>query len=210
MVTMEVVDWNKQKVSSVELQSKIFDVEVRKDILHTVVRWQLACRRSGNHQAKTRAMVSGGGSKPFKQKGTGNARQGSSRSPLLEGGGVIFAPQPRDYSYTVPKKQKRKALCSALSYLKGEGRLFVIDQLDSPDGKTKILASCLHSLGVKQALFIDKEVNPLFQRAIRNIPRVRYNNVEGVNVYDLLKYNCLVLTPKAVKALECRCLGESD
>ena len=209
MAHVEVIDWSQKKVGSVELSDEVFGTEVRRDLLHSIVRWQLACRRRGTHQAKTRAMVSGGGSKPFKQKGTGNARQGSSRSPLLEGGGVIFAPRPRDYSYTMLKKQKRQGLRSALSYLKAEGRFFVIDEMKSAKGKTKELVHCLKSFGVNKALLIDDKVDPLFQRAAHNIPKIRYNSVDGVNVYDLLKYDCAIVTAAAVKLLEVRC-GRED
>jgi large subunit ribosomal protein L4 len=116
MATVEVVNWNKKKVGTVELASSVFEAPIRKDILHEVVKWQLASRRQGTHKAKTRSEVSGGGKKPFKQKGTGNARQGSSRSPLMPGGGILFGPTPRDYSYTLPKKVKQIGLRSALSF----------------------------------------------------------------------------------------------
>lgn len=201
MTSVEVIDWNQKKVGTVELSDQVFGVEVCKNLLHSVVRWQLAGRRRGTHQAKTRAMVRGGGAKPFRQKKTGNARQGSSRSPLLESGGVIFPPSPRDYSYTMLKKQKRQGLYSALSYLKSEGRLLVVDKMQSPEGKTKDLAKDLKSLGVSRALLIDTRIDPLFRRASRNIPRIRYNNVHGVNVYDLLKYDCAIMTSRAVEEL---------
>lgn len=205
MASVEVVNWNQKKVSSAELSDEIFGVEVRRDILHSMVRWQLACRRSGTHQVKTRRMVSGGGRKPFKQKGTGNARQGSIRSPLLEGGGVIFGPKPRDYSYTMLKKVKKQGLRAALSYLMSEKRLIIVDEMKSSEGRTKELAQNLKSLGVSKVLLIDDKLDPLFQRAARNIPTVRYNTPEGVNVYDLLRYNCAVMTSSAVKALELHC-----
>lgn len=210
MASVAVMNWNKEKVSSVELSDEVFGVSVRRDILHAVVRWQLASRRRGTHQAKTRAMVSGGGRKPFKQKGTGQARQGSSRSPLLEGGGVIFPPSLRDYSYTLLRKVKRQGMASALSYLKEKGHLFVIEEMASSEGKTKELAQRLKSFGVHKVLLVDGQINPLFQRAARNLPQVRYNNPEGINVYDLLKYNCLLMTPRAVAAVEARCGKEKS
>ena len=120
MASVDVLDWKKKKVGSVELPATVFEQEVRKDLLHTVVRWQLASRRAGTHQAKTRGMVRGSSAKPFKQKGTGNARQGNKRSPLLRGGAITFGPEPRDYSYTLPKKIKKKAMKSALSHLMKE------------------------------------------------------------------------------------------
>src|SRR3954466_8803727 len=139
MASVDVVNWDKKKVGSVDLDASVFDIVVKKEILQTVVRWQLACRRQGTHKAKTRAEVSGGGKKPFKQKGTGNARQGSIRSPLMPGGGTMFGPEPRDYSYALPKKVRRLALSMALSFLNKEGRLFVIDAMDSKEGKTNEL-----------------------------------------------------------------------
>ena len=115
MIKTDVFNWENKKVGQVEVPEPLFETPLRKDLLYDVVRWQLACRRRGTHKAKTKSEVRGGGAKPFRQKGTGNARQGSSRSPLLEGGGVIFPPTPRDYSYNLNKKQKKKALCVALS-----------------------------------------------------------------------------------------------
>ena len=205
MASVDVLNWNKEKVGTVELSDDVFDVEARRDILHAVVKWQLAGRRKGNHQAKTRAMVRGGGKKPFKQKGTGRARQGSSRSPLLEGGGVIFPPRPRDYSYKMLKKLKRRGLSCALSYLMSQGRVFVMEKMTSSEGKTKELSRRLKSFDVEQAFLVDDRIDSLFQRAARNLPKVRYNNPDGVNVYDLLKYNCLMITPAAATAVEARC-----
>ena len=204
MASLQVFDWNKKEVGSVEASSDVFEAEVRKDVLHSVVRWQLACRRQGAHKAKTRAEVRGGGKKPFKQKGTGNARQGSSRSPLLESGGVIFGPSPRDYSYNLPKKLKKLGMKSALSYLKSEGRLFVLKSIESSDGKTKSFAENVKSLGLKKAFVVDLEKNDMVARATKNLPKVKYTQVMGVNVYDLLKYDSLVISEGALKALEDR------
>src|SRR3989344_1516205 len=117
MATVNITNWNKEKVGQVELASNVFEVEVKKDVLHTVVRWQLASRRQGTHMTKTKGLVSGGGKKPFKQKGTGNARQGSTRSPLMPGGGTMFGPSPRNYAYVLPKKTRKVGLSMALSYL---------------------------------------------------------------------------------------------
>ncbi|HMN68140.1 MAG TPA: 50S ribosomal protein L4, partial [Bdellovibrionales bacterium] len=159
MATVDVLGWDKKKVGSVDLDASVFDITVKKEILQTVVRWQLACRRRGTHKAKTRAEVSGGGKKPFKQKGTGNARQGSTRSPLMPGGGITFGPVPRDYSYALPKKVRRLGLRTALSFLKKEGRLFVIDGLTSSDGKTKDLAKKLKDFGLEKGVLIDASAN---------------------------------------------------
>src|SRR4051812_9356573 len=189
MATVDVLDWDKKKVGSVDLDASVFAIPVKPGILQTVVRWQLACRRSGTHSSKTRGEVSGGGKKPFKQKGTGNARQGSIRSPLMPGGGVTFGPLPRDYSYQLPKKVRQLGLRTALSHLKKEGKLFVVDAMKSTDGKTKALAEKLQAFGLKKACLIDAELDPMFNRASKNIPKFRYYGVEGMNVYDLLKYD---------------------
>lgn len=204
MATVDVLDWDKKKVGSVELDASVFDITVKKEILQTVVRWQLACRRRGTHKAKTRGEVSGGGKKPFKQKGTGNARQGSIRSPLMPGGGVTFGPIPRDYSYVLPKKMKRLGLRTALSFLKKEGRLLVVDSMKS-EGKTKELAKRLSDLGVQKAVMIDGALNDQFNRASRNLPKFRYYGVEGLNVYDLLKYDTAIITKDSIAKIVERC-----
>lgn len=205
MASVAVYDWNKKEVGSVDLPESVFACEVRKDILHQVIRWQLACRRQGTHNAKTRAFVSGGGRKPFKQKGTGNARQGSTRSPLNPGGAVIFGPQPRDYSYTLPKKVRQAGLKSALSYLNKEGRFFVVEDMSSEQGKTKELASKFSNFGLKKAVLLDSSENTLFQRASRNFPSVRYYSVDGMNAYDLLKFDAAIVTKAALERIVARC-----
>ncbi len=201
MATVDVLGWDKKKVGSVDLDASVFEIPVKKEILQTVVRWQLACRRAGTHKSKTRAEVSGGGKKPFKQKGTGNARQGSTRSPLMPGGGITFGPVPRDYSYVLPKKVKRLGLRTALSFLKKEGRLFVVDAMTSSEGKTKDLASSLKKFGVEKAVLIDSKADAKFGRASRNLAKYRYYGVEGLNVYDLLKYDNVLLTKASVATI---------
>ncbi|NJM09508.1 MAG: 50S ribosomal protein L4 [Bdellovibrionaceae bacterium] len=205
MASVDVLGWDKKKVGSVELEPSVFDITVKKEILQTVVRWQLACRRQGTHKAKTRGEVSGGGKKPFKQKGTGNARQGSIRSPLMPGGGIAFGPEPRDYSYVLPKKVKRLGLRTALSFLKKEGRLFVVDAMTSTDGKTKDLAKKLEGFGLKKAVLIDSAADDKFNRASRNLPKFRYTAVEGMNVYDLLKYDNVIIAKGSIDAIIERC-----
>lgn len=205
MSTVDVLGWDKKKVGSVELDSTVFDIPVKEEILQTVVRWQLACRRQGTHKAKTRGEVSGGGKKPFKQKGTGNARQGSTRSPLMPGGGITFGPEPRDYSYALPKKVRRLGLRTALSRLQKQGRLFVVDGMTSSDGKTKELANRLKGFGLNKAVLIDSKVDQGFTRASKNLPRFRYYGVEGLNVYDLMKYDTAVITKESVAKIVERC-----
>lgn len=204
MATVDVLGWDKKKVGSVELDASIFEIPVKKEILQTVVRWQLACRRQGTHKAKTRGEVSGGGKKPFKQKGTGNARQGSNRSPLMPGGGITFGPVPRDYSYVLPKKMRRLGLRTALSFLKKEGRLLVIDSMTS-EGKTKEMAKRLSGLGLKKAVLIDGDADAKTTRASRNLPTFRYYGVEGMNVYDLLKYDTAILSKSSLQKIVERC-----
>lgn len=208
MANVDVLSWDKKKVGSVDLDASVFDVKVKKEILQTVVRWQLACRRQGTHKAKTRGEVSGGGKKPFKQKGTGNARQGSIRSPLMPGGGITFGPEPRDYSYVLPKKVKRLGLRTALSQLKKEGKLFVVDSMTSTDGKTKDIAQKLKNFGVAKAILIDGKADAKFSQASRNLAKFRYMGVEGMNVYDLLKYDTVILSKGSIAAIVERC-GEA-
>ncbi len=204
MAKVAVFDWDKNKVGEVELPAAIFEQPVRKDILHTVVRWQLAKRRQGTAATKTKGLVSGGGKKPFKQKGTGNARQGSSRSPLMPGGGTVFGPQPRDYSYTLPKKVRQAGLRSALSYLHSEGRFFVVNDMKS-EGKTNELAKRLKKFGVEKAVLIDVTADELFLRAARNLQKYRYYPVDGMNVYDLLKYDTAIVTKASLERIASRC-----
>lgn len=204
MAKVTVYNWEKKKVGEVELSAEVFEQPVRKDLLHTVVRWQLACRRQGTHMTKTKGLVSGGGKKPFKQKGTGNARQGSTRSPLMPGGGTMFGPMPRDYSYNLPKKVRQAGLRSALSYLQSEGRLFIVDEMSS-QGKAKELSKRLETFGLNKAVLIDREMNDLFDRASRNLTGFRYYSVDGLNVYDLLKYDTAVVTKASLERIMGRC-----
>jgi large subunit ribosomal protein L4 len=207
MAKIEVLNWEKKAVGSVDLPTEIFEQPVREDILHTIVRWQLAGRRQGTHQAKTRAEVSGGGKKPFKQKGTGNARQGSNRSPLMPGGAVLFGPRPRSYAYSLPKQFKRLALRTALSALYRDKKLHVVDTMAS-EGKTNELAKRLKNFGLSKALLIDHTADANFQRASKNLPNYKYFSVEGLNVFDVLKYKDLVMTKGAVEKIINRCKAE--
>jgi len=204
MAKVEVLNWDKKKVGEVELVASVFEQPSRKDLLHTIVRWQLAGRRQGTHMTKTKGLVSGGGKKPFKQKGTGGARQGSNRSPLMPGGGTAFGPQPRDYSYKLPKKVKQAGLRSALSYLVSTGKLFVVESMKS-EGKTNELGKRLEKFGLAKTLLIDAEVDHGFERAARNLEKVRYYSVEGLNVYDLLKYDSAVITTASLSKILIRC-----
>jgi large subunit ribosomal protein L4 len=206
MATVEVLGWDSQKkVGSLNLNPEVFEQPVKKAVLHSLVKWQLAKRRRGTHKAKAKGEVRGGGKKPFKQKGTGNARQGSSRSPLNPGGGVIFGPTPRSYEYTLPRKLKQSGLKSALSFLLAEGRLFVVDQMKSEAGKTKALVTGLTGFGLKKAVLIDSAAQDSLKRASKNLRSYRYYGVEGLNVFDLLKYDAVIVAKEAVAAIEKRC-----
>lgn len=204
MATANVLNWKKEKVGTVELSPEVFEREVKKEILHEVVKWQLACRRQGTHMTKTKGLVSGGGKKPFKQKGTGNARQGSTRSPLMPGGGTTFGPLPRSYAYVLPKKVRRLGLSMALSHLVKEGRLFVVDTMDSK-GKTNELQKSLKGLGVSKAVLVDAQQNEMVKRASKNLEKFKYFPVEGLNVFDLLKYDAAVITKESVAKIVDRC-----
>ncbi len=205
MAKVDVLDWEKKKVGQADLDPEVFEQKVNKAVLHAITKWQLASRRSGTHQAKSKGMVSGGGKKPFKQKGTGSARQGSSRSPLLVGGGVVFPPKPRNYSYSIPKKMKHEGFKSALSLLVSTGRFMVLDKLSLNEGKTKEIAGNLKNLGFEKAVLIDGSANDKTARAARNLPKFRYYSVDGMNVYDLLKYNAAVVSKDALEKIVARC-----
>lgn len=207
MATVNVLSWKKENVGQVELAADVFEVPVKKEVLHTVVQWQLASRRQGTHMTKTKGLVSGGGKKPFKQKGTGGARQGSSRSILMPGGGTAFGPQPRSYAFVLPKKVRRLGLSMALSHLQAEGKLFVVDSMTS-EGKTAELNKRLAAFGLKKAVLVDSVVDEKFSRATKNLGSFKYFPVEGLNVFDLLKYDAAVITKDSVAKIVDRCSME--
>lgn len=204
MATINVLNWKKEKVGTVELSPEVFEREVKTELLHEVVKWQLASRRQGTAMTKTKGLVSGGGKKPFKQKGTGNARQGSTRSPLMPGGGTTFGPQPRSYAYVLPKKVRRLGLSMALSHLVKEGRLFVVENMKS-EGKTNEISKRLKGFGIGKAVLVDAQNDEIFKRATRNLHTFKYFPVEGLNVFDLLKYDAAVITKESVAKIVDRC-----
>jgi large subunit ribosomal protein L4 len=183
------------------LPPAVFSQPVRRHLLYEVVRMQQANRRAGTSATKTRALVSGGGKKPWRQKGTGRARAGSSRSPLWRGGAVIFGPQPRDYSYRLPASARRAALCSALAAKVREGKLIVLDKIALEAPKTKLLVKLMSELQVESAVIMTQGRDDGLERAARNLPLIKVLRTEGANVYDLLRYDRLVLTQDAVQAL---------
>lgn len=188
----------------IELNDAIFGLEPRADILHRMVNWQLAKRRSGNHKTKGVSEISGTGKKPFKQKGTGSARAGSLRNAQHRTGAVIFGPIVRDHSHELPKGVRKLALKVALSSKQKEGKLIVLDTATSSSHKTKEMVAALGKLGITSALIIDEALDVNFTRAVRNIPLVDVLPQKGINVYDILRRETLVLTKEAVAQLEAR------
>ncbi len=201
MFQVDVLNWQGKSVSQVKLSKEIFGEELNKHLLHEVVNWQLARRRSGTHKTKTRAEVRGGGKKPFRQKGTGNARQGSIRSPLLEGGGASHGPRPRSYDWALPKKTRQRALKTALSYLLAEKKLVVVENMKSEKGKTKELNINLKKMGWEKALLVDEKLDENFKRACKNLKKFKLISTEGLNVYDLLKFDRAILTPSTLDSI---------
>lgn len=192
-----------EQIGEIDLKDEVFGVAVNGSVMHDAVVNQLANRRLGTQAAKTRAEVSGGGRKPFKQKGTGRARAGSTRSPLWRKGGVIFAPKPRSYRYSLPKKVRRLALKSALTSKVQNGNIIVLDQLAMPEPKTKEFAGVLDNLKVsKKALVVTAEVDTAVVRSVRNIPGVTPTHVSTLNVYDVLAHEKLIITRDAVSKVE--------
>jgi large subunit ribosomal protein L4 len=163
---------------------------------------QLANRRAGSAATKSKGFVRGGGKKPWRQKGTGRARAGSIRSPIWVGGGTAFGPQPRDYSYRMPRTARREALLSALSLKSRDGKIIVVDKFDLEDAKTKIMVKALAELKVESALIVISQPDPKIERSARNLPKVKVLRIEGLNVFDLLRYEHLILTDQALRRLE--------
>ena len=209
MATLDVVTTENKKAGTVDLASAIFEVKVKPDLLHAEVTRQLAARHTGTHSTKNRAAVSGGGSKPWKQKGTGRARQGTTRAPQWAGGGSAFGPVPRSYDHKLPKKVRRAALRCALSQRLEEAAITVIDSLEIGEYKTKRVAEILGALGIEGGgvlIVIDAE-DAHIERSARNLPRVKVLRAAGLNVYDVLRYPSLVLTSAAVAAIDARLGG---
>ena len=202
MAKVSVFNMEGKEVEQMELADSVFGVEVNDHLVHMAVLQQLANKRQGTQKAKTRSEVRGGGRKPWRQKGTGHARQGSTRSPQWTGGGVVFAPTPRDYSFKLNRKEKRAALLSALSSRVQEIKLIVVDQLAFDEIKTKKFAEVLKNLKVEKALVVLGQDDEKAIISARNIPDVKTAQINSINVYDILKYNTLVVTKEAVKSIE--------
>lgn len=202
MPTVGLFNIEGNKVGEVALNDNVFNVEVNAAVLHQVVVAQLANKRQGTQSAKTRAEVRGGGIKPWKQKGTGRARQGSIRSPQWAGGGIVFAPKPRDYRVSLPKSMRRVAMKSALTSKVLENEMIVLESLVLDAPKTKAIAAMLNAFDVKKALIVTLESNNNVYKSGRNIEGIQVMPVNNINVYDLLKYEKLIITKDAVSKLE--------
>ena len=202
MANVSVYNIEGKEVGSIELNDAVFGVEVNEHLVHMAVVNQLANNRQGTQSAKTRSEVSGGGRKPWRQKGTGHARQGSTRSPQWTGGGVVFAPKPRDYSFKMNKKEKRIALLSALSSKVADNKIVVLDAFNLDEVKTKRFAEVMSNLKVDKALVVIEGENKNVVLSGRNIPTVKVSATNEINTYDVLKYETLVVTKAAVEKLE--------
>ena len=202
MANVSVYNKEGKKIDTLELNDAVFGVEVNEHLVHMAVVAQLANNRQGTQKAKTRSEVSGGGRKPWRQKGTGHARQGSTRAPQWTGGGMVFAPTPRDYTIRLNKKEKRAALKSALTSRVNENKFIVVDSLNFDEIKTKNFKAVMDNLKVSKALVVLDEESTNAAISAKNIPTVKTARVNTINVYDILKYNTVVATKAAVASIE--------
>ena len=202
MANVSVYNIEGKEVGTIDLSDAVFGVEVNEHLVHMAVVSQLANKRQGTQKAKTRSEVSGGGRKPWRQKGTGHARQGSTRSPQWTGGGVVFAPTPRDYSVKMNKKEKQLAMKSVLTSKVNESKFIVLDELKLAEIKTKQIKAVLDNLKVEKALIVTKEKDDVVVKSANNLPKVATTALNNINVYDILKYDTVVVTSEAVAAIE--------
>ncbi|MBW1615212.1 MAG: 50S ribosomal protein L4 [Deltaproteobacteria bacterium] len=204
MSLVDVLNINKEKVDQINLNDEIFNVEVKRELLHEIVKMQLLSRRLGTASAKRRSDISGSTRKIMRQKGTGNARRGNIKSPLLRGGGVVFGPIPKSYAYGMPKKKKRLGLKMALSDKYNNDKLIILDEFPLEKIKTKDFVTMLDNLDRKNVLIIIKEKNEKLELSSRNLAKVKVLRTEGLNVYDLLKYNYLIILKDSLEKIEGR------
>ena len=202
MANVAVYNMEGKEVDKIELNDSIFGVEINEHLVHMAVLQQLANNRQGTQKAKTRSEVSGGGRKPWRQKGTGHARQGSTRSPQWTGGGVVFAPTPRDYSFKLNKKEKRAALKSVLTSKVADGKFVVVDELKLDEIKTKKFVEVMNNLKVEKALVVLDDMNENVIASAANVPTVKTAQTNELNVFDALKYDTVVVTKAAVATIE--------
>ena len=206
-VKLPLFSSTQERSGEIEVAGRVFNCDSDLSLLHETVRMQLANRRSGTASTKTRGYISGGGIKPWRQKHTGRARAGSTRSPIWRHGGTIFGPQPRDYSYKMPRKALAKALCLALSVRAREGKLMIVESLELPELKTKLAKAALDRLGLTHALVVLGEGEEGAVRALRNLAAHKVLRVAGLNVYDILNYDEVLMTARAARSLEQRLGG---
>ena len=202
MANVTVFNMEGNEVGTMELNDAVFGVEINEHLVHLAVVRQLANKRQGTQKAKTRSEVRGGGRKPWRQKGTGHARQGSIRAPQWTGGGVVFAPTPRDYSVKMKKKEKQLAMKSVLTSKVNESKFIVLDELKLAEIKTKQIKAVLDNLKVEKALIVTKEKDDVVVKSANNLPKVATTALNNINVYDILKYDTVVVTSEAVAAIE--------
>ena len=202
MAKVAVLNMAGKEVDTIELNDAVFGVEINEHLVHMAVLQQLANNRQGTQKAKTRSEVSGGGKKPYRQKGTGHARQGSTRAPHYTGGGVVFAPVPRDYSFKLNKKEKRAALKSALTSRVAENKFIVLDELKLDEIKTKKFVEVMNNLNVNKALVVLNEMDANVIASAKNIPTVKTTQTNELNVFDVLKYDTVVVTKAAIATIE--------
>ncbi len=203
MATFDVIDMDGKKVASIELDDAVFDAPLKQGLLYEVVKWQQARMRQGTHAVKSRSFVRGGGAKPWRQKGTGRARQGSIRASQWVGGGTANGPVPHSYDYRLPKKMRRGAVRTALSLRAREGRLLIVDSLKLEEIKTKAARKVLEeNLGLKEALIVEKKENENWTKSVRNLPSFQTMDPAGLNARDILRYETVILTKDVAKEVE--------
>lgn len=207
MPTVDVYNQNREKVASIALDERVFGAEVKEHLFYAIVRYQLAKKRAGTHSTKGRAEISGGGKKPWKQKGTGRARQGSTRSPQWRGGGVVFGPKPRAHDFKLNKKVRAAALRSALSRRVEESALVILDDLKLAEIKTRLVTDFMSKFELGEALFVLTARDEVVEKSARNLQNVTVLPVEGLNVYDVLNHRNLVMTRGAIEAVSARLGG---
>ena len=202
MTTLSVYNIGNEKVSDAELDDQVFNAKINPTLFYDVVRMTMASQRKGSASTKNKALVRGGGAKPWRQKGTGRARAGSRRSPLWRGGGTIFGPMPRDYSFSLPKRMRREALRAALSLKRQEGKLILLDDFPLDRFKTKQVLEVLKRFQVEDALIVTNEKNAFLQRSARNIPNIRVLRGEDLNVYDILNHEHLIILSPLLQRIQ--------
>jgi large subunit ribosomal protein L4 len=202
MAKIQIIDIQRQKVAEMEVDDQLLNATDKAHLVYDLVRWQLACRRSGTAATKERSEVSGGGKKPWKQKGTGRARAGHSRSPLWRGGGTVFGPQPRDYSYRLPKKVREAGLIAALSSKFREEKLVVLDRFGLEGIRTRRFQEALKTLGISSALIVIDGPDETLEKSARNVPGVQILQVQGLNVHDILRHEHLVFLRSSLEKVE--------